>query len=315
MSTKVDRKWDLETKLGELNELVEGGSLLERKKALDAAGGDASQAAERLIEQGLAEPVAAPERDFFDELSEVEDDPEFQADFIYMKGKADIFVKTGPEIYRRQDYFKMPDEEWPDEWVSRVGEGMSQITAFEGYSAARPIRGLGMADIQRLFMTLHFEVIDFLHDPEAQMAGMVGEHVVDGRQVALYFETDSPPGLIPANEQYGFAPKHPIPVDGPWGERFYLSCLRCVCGEPFMFHRPGCIDEGPNENVIDVYELICGSRAHSLDLYLDLYHPGSTPPAPQGLCLSGPAGIGTNTCIDGFETMSFDDMVELLTEE
>jgi len=301
----------LSAKLGELTERVKGGSLLEHKKALDAAGGVVDRAAEWLVEKGLAELIVPA----VDEMDEALDDPEFQDFFLYMQKKAEVYLKVGPGIYRRQDAYEMPDEGWPDEWLKLIEKGLSQITNFVGYSAARPLRGLGMADLQRLLLTLHFEVVDFGYDPESAMGGIVGEHLHDEQQVALYFTNEAPRVIEGASGHYGFEPENPIPVDGPSGERLFLSCLRCACGEPFTFHRPGSVGKGPDAHVVDVFELVCRAGEHRLELFFDLYHPGSTPAPPEGLTLAAPWGVGVSACVEEFESMSFDDMVEYLTEE
>lgn len=63
-----------------------------------------------------------------------------------------------------------------------------------------------------------------------------------------------------ASGRFGHDRTNPIPVRAPAGERAYLCRLRCACGEPFVFHRPGSVGPGPDGHTLDVYELLCRQR-------------------------------------------------------
>lgn len=71
------------------------------------------------------------------------------------------------------------------------------------------------------------------------------------------------------------SPENPIRVDGPMGQRIYLSRLVCDNNEQVSaFQRSGSAGIGPFGNIIDLYEVICdtnqGAVSHSV--YLDMYH-------------------------------------------
>jgi len=69
--------------------------------------------------------------------------------------------------------------------------------------------------------------------------------------------------------------KNPIRVDGPSGQRSYLSRLVCDNNEPVStFERMGSAGASPFGSIMDIYEVICdtnqGVVKHSV--YLDMYH-------------------------------------------
>lgn len=76
--------------------------------------------------------------------------------------------------------------------------------------------------------------------------------------------------------QYPLGSKeNPIRVDGPMGQRSYLSRLICTNNEQVSaFQRTGNAGVGPFGNIIDLYEVICdtyqGAVTHTV--YLDMYH-------------------------------------------
>jgi hypothetical protein len=47
--------------------------------------------------------------------------------FPYILTKAESYLKTGPEVYRNEDAFDMPREEWSDEDLSLIMDGSFQI--------------------------------------------------------------------------------------------------------------------------------------------------------------------------------------------
>jgi hypothetical protein len=103
-----------------------------------------------------------------------------------------------------------------------------------------------------------------------------------------------------ASGRFGYDPTNPIPVCLQKGELDYLACLRCECGEPFMFHRAGSCGAGPDGHTLDKYELICRSRRHHITLYMDMYHAGSSSLVPEGLTIGSPKGIGLPFGVEGF---------------
>ena len=65
--------------------------------------------------------------------------------------------------------------------------------------------------------------------------------------------------------RFGYDMTNPIPVRGAVGELEYLAHLHCECGRPFLFHRMGSCGEGPDGDVVDLYELLCGTGKHRIE--------------------------------------------------
>jgi len=76
--------------------------------------------------------------------------------FGYIYAKADIFLKTGPEIYRKNDFFSMPDIAWQKEDIELITSGCRQILEGKGLTEQDPVTGLGIGAFYKLFALFHF---------------------------------------------------------------------------------------------------------------------------------------------------------------
>jgi hypothetical protein len=103
-----------------------------------------------------------------------------------------------------------------------------------------------------------------------------------------------------ASGRFGYDRTNPIPVCGPPGELDYLARLRCEGGEPFLFHRLGSYDPGPDGHIVDGYELVCRKGQHRIILYMDMYHAGSSSLLPEGLSRGSRRGSGQTGWVNGF---------------
>lgn len=76
--------------------------------------------------------------------------------------------------------------------------------------------------------------------------------------------------------QYPLGSKdNPVRVEGPLGQREYLSRLVCDNHEQVSaFQRSGNAGIGPYGNIIDRYEVICDTNQGAVthNVYLDMYH-------------------------------------------
>ena len=77
--------------------------------------------------------------------------------FPYIHTKACIFLKTGPENYRKKDFFKMPAESWDDDAIKLITNGCQQILQGKGLTEQNPFTELGTDGFFNLFRTFHFE--------------------------------------------------------------------------------------------------------------------------------------------------------------
>ncbi|MDZ4263360.1 MAG: hypothetical protein U1B30_13655 [Pseudomonadota bacterium] len=110
--------------------------------------------------------------------------------------------------------------------------------------------------------------------PEQPAAQDVSDEELTSALVALFGEN------IPVDEKSLESiplgtKENPVRVQGPMGQRDYLSRLVCENNEPVSaFRRSGSMGIGPFGNMIDLYEVICdankGAVSHSV--YLDMYH-------------------------------------------
>jgi hypothetical protein len=138
----------------------------------------------------------------------------------------------------------------------------------------------------------HFEfILALLDDEELQNSSV---HEMMAMQMALGADSNS--GLV-LDSTFGWQPENPIPVNGPMGERTYLSRLRTDAGVPFFFHRLG-----STHGTIDVFEIVSFDQKVSGTLYVDMYHLERCRSAPEGLELeNGPAPFtGMTSPVDDF---------------
>lgn len=78
--------------------------------------------------------------------------------FAYIYAKADIFLKTGPDIYRKNDFFSMPDIAWGEEAIGLITSGCRQLMEGKGLTERDPITGLGISGFYQLFALFHFSM-------------------------------------------------------------------------------------------------------------------------------------------------------------
>ncbi len=94
---------------------------------------------------------------------------------------------------------------------------------------------------------------------------------------------------------------NPVKCQQPVGQRAYLSRLRGPDGKPPRYRRIGNVGAGVHGNVVDLYEVTCGSNT-TVQIYMDMYHhghietnavPGYTivPPPEPAVTNSPPASV------------------------
>jgi hypothetical protein len=128
-------------------------SLRECQKALTEASGDLEQALGYLDGKGLIQKRG---RQFFDNLFSCPDIPPV---FGYILTKANIFLKIGPEAYRRMDALGMPLAEWTPDTLTIVRQGFEQLLGCKGYRPNAPLEGIGITGLNDLMTTMHFRMI------------------------------------------------------------------------------------------------------------------------------------------------------------
>jgi hypothetical protein len=75
--------------------------------------------------------------------------------------------------------------------------------------------------------------------------------------------------------------ENPVRAEGPPGQRAYLSRLRCSDGQAPAYERIGNIGDGPYQNFVDAYRVVCaGAQPSQSTIHLDMYHPGHNEARP-----------------------------------
>ncbi len=151
-------------------------------KALSDANGDMEAAKEILAEQGLAETekVVFP---FFPPK-------ETPSKWAYLVKKAEIYLKKGPDIYRREDAFGMPDPEWDEDILHEISSCFEQLCDGKGFSREDPVQNVSVEGFYAAMSTLHFEAVRqsayFVEDSDAILDAIEFRHMVDGREITLF---------------------------------------------------------------------------------------------------------------------------------
>lgn len=69
--------------------------------------------------------------------------------------------------------------------------------------------------------------------------------------------------------------ENPVRAHMPPGQRAYLKRLRCEDGTPLQFRRQGNVGPGPYQNIVDKYQVRCGTDdSTAAFIYMDMYHKG-----------------------------------------
>jgi len=69
--------------------------------------------------------------------------------------------------------------------------------------------------------------------------------------------------------------ENPVRADMPQGQRAYLSRLRCADGNAPEHRRLGNLGSGVFGSIVDGYRVTCpGSEPASVEIVMDMYHPG-----------------------------------------
>ena len=109
--------------------------------------------------------------------------------FPYILSKADSYIKSGPELYRKEDAFAMPKEEWSDEDLSLIMDGCLQIMEGVGYTSDKPFKKLGIRGFNLLFTMFHFNCIkrkSNLLGSDRIQDETTFEHAMDRSRVTYY---------------------------------------------------------------------------------------------------------------------------------
>jgi hypothetical protein len=100
-----------------------------------------------------------------------------------------MYLKMGPEKYRRQDFFSMPDIEWQEGDLEVIAVGCRQILEGKGFTPEKPFTGLDITGFRQLFSLFHFEKTARETSKPAKgkfLDKIEMQHLVDGGKVTYY---------------------------------------------------------------------------------------------------------------------------------
>jgi hypothetical protein len=132
------------------------------------------------------------------QLQEVMDgmSPEYLAEaeeneFVYLFTKSFLYLRMGPEAYRRQDFFNRPAEDTDPSDLERIEAGCRQILGGVGFTKDRPLTGLGISGFYSLLNMFHFKlhrqsIAGRLEGRQGMLDRMEMYHVMDGRTCVLF---------------------------------------------------------------------------------------------------------------------------------
>lgn len=113
--------------------------------------------------------------------------------FPYLFSKAWMYLKIGPEKYRKRDAFQQPPVDYDEEDFQILAEGCKQIINGVGMTEHKPFTNLDVLGFYGLFRLFHFDDVkrktnhDFVYEGKKGVLDCITlEHVIDGRQVVYY---------------------------------------------------------------------------------------------------------------------------------
>ena len=113
--------------------------------------------------------------------------------FIYLFSKAELFLRLGPEKYRKADFFKLPPLDSTLEELEILKLGCVQITDGKGFSESSPLTGIDVSGLNLLMRLFHFELESrstnyqySFNDLEGILDCITFKHIVDGRKATIF---------------------------------------------------------------------------------------------------------------------------------
>jgi hypothetical protein len=127
-----------------------------------------------------------------DKMSEDVQNLALENRFPYIFSKAELYLKIGPEKYRKADFFKMPGESLTNEELAIIESGCKQILEGKGLTKENPFSGLDIPGFRQLFEVFHFEVTGHkssrveVDGKRRFVDAMFLRHAVDNTEITYY---------------------------------------------------------------------------------------------------------------------------------
>lgn len=113
--------------------------------------------------------------------------------FPYIFSKAWMYLKKGPEIYRKQDAFGEPSLDYDEEELQILADGCNQILRGIGMTEQKPFTNLDVFGFYNLFSLFHFNYVSRKTNHSFILDGKSGaldcitfKHFIDDSTIVYY---------------------------------------------------------------------------------------------------------------------------------
>ncbi|GDX50272.1 hypothetical protein LBMAG26_11310 [Bacteroidota bacterium] len=113
--------------------------------------------------------------------------------FPYIFTKAELYLKIGPDNYRKEDFFQQPPLNVAIKDMESIRYGCEQIVEGRGFNLSTPLQGLGVSGFYRLMELFHFQFesrktkYSFIYEEEkGALDIMTFTHQMDDRKATLF---------------------------------------------------------------------------------------------------------------------------------
>ena len=113
--------------------------------------------------------------------------------FPYIFTKAELYLKIGPDKYRKEDFFQQPPLNLDTVDMESIRYGCEQIIEGRGFNYTTPLQGLGVSGFYRLMELFHFQFesrktkYSFKYEEEkGALDIMTFTHQMDDRKATLF---------------------------------------------------------------------------------------------------------------------------------
>lgn len=112
-------------------------------------------------------------------------------EFVYLFTKSFLYLRMGPDAYRRQDFFNRPAADTDPSEFGLIEDGCRQLLAGIGFTPDRPLTGLGISGFYALLDMFHFKlrrqsIAGRLQGRPGMLDRMEMEHVMNGNTCVLF---------------------------------------------------------------------------------------------------------------------------------
>jgi hypothetical protein len=113
--------------------------------------------------------------------------------FAYIFSKAWMYLKMGPEIYRKHDAFNQPPSDFDHEELQIIANGCNQILKGIGMTEHNPLTNLDVFGFYNLFNLFHFENSSRKTNHNYTYNGKIGaldcitfQHIMNDSKIVYY---------------------------------------------------------------------------------------------------------------------------------